>query len=569
MALKKLLKNTVTVLLLACFAGIVYLLTLHGMPGNLEGRAIKNNLDQATKPFELSPERSRYVLVESLANHKTFALSQDLAEAAYPDVGFLHGKYFIYFAPGVSLLAVPFYELGKHFALAQVFTFATVSVFAVCNVLLLYLIAKTIFRFPAWTAVIIGLVFAFASSALSYAVTLYQHHITTFLILSSFYAVWQFKKRVRFSFLWALYVWLAYGIGTFVDYPNVILMLPVLCYFAITAVSIIMTKYHIQFTIRMPFLYTFIALILLLGIHGYYNYYNYGKATMLSGSLPGYKEIKEQVVQANQGAVAVVAEKNPVSFFSEENFPRGFYTLTASMDRGLLLYSPVFLLAFLGIALTKEKSNLEHTIILSLIGVNLLLYSSWNDPWGGWAFGPRYLIPSLALLSLYIGQFLTCQKNRHIFRSIFYLLFVYSAGVALLGALTTNAVPPKVEAVYLHTKYNFLLNIGYLLSDKSSSFLYNTYFSKYVTLGQYFVFILMCLAIVVYILLFIDISRTAFKRQGNGVLDVAHDYCRFLMSFARDRKELMSKAKMLRFQLPTPPTPRAMVHAVKLRGLHI
>lgn len=504
------MKNVYAILFLILLGLAMFAFVLRGQSGNLSSSQIKKNLDQATKPFELSPERSRYILIESLAKNHSFALTKQMAEAAYPDVGYYQGKYFIYFAPGVSIVVLPFYFAGQYFNLAQVASFFSISLFATASMVMLFLICQKIFAFPLWVSVLVPLTFAFASISLSYANTLYQHHVTTFLLVSSFYAAWQFRKRARFSFLYACYIWFAYGVAIFVDYPNAVLLLPVMVYFALSAVEMRFVKSMLQVKLRLWAVVPAVIFVFLLLLHGYYNYKNFGDFKTVSGSLVGVKEIQEATHRGAEITEADVAKiqgsKSPTSFFSEESFPKGLYTLTVSLDRGFLLYSPIFILALIGIARTKAKSNAENTTLFATILVNFFLYSSWSDPWGGWAYGPRYLIPSFALLSIYIGTFLTLKKRIFLVRPAFYVLFLYSNAIALLGALTTNAVPPKIEADYLHMKYNFLLNIDYLLSGKTSSFLFNEFFQSSLSIWQYYIILLMSMSLLVYAILFLNFS---------------------------------------------------------------
>src|SRR6185436_9301842 len=90
----------------------------------------------------------------------------------------------------------------------------------------------------------------------------------------------------------------------------------------------------------------------------------------------------------------------------------GAYTLLLSDERSVPVYSPVVLLGIFGIvALYKKRQKIAAANILAgTILVNLLLYSMFGDPWGGWSFGPRYLIPSLAMLC--IGLALAMQIYR-------------------------------------------------------------------------------------------------------------------------------------------------------------
>jgi hypothetical protein len=75
--------------------------------------------------------------------------------------------------------------------------------------------------------------------------------------------------------------------------------------------------------------------------------------------------------------------------------------------------------------------------------------------------------------------------------------------VALLGALTTNQVPPKVEADFFGLNYNFFLNLQYLLDNKSSSFVYNYFYADKITLPNFFMSILIALGIIAAIIIFL------------------------------------------------------------------
>lgn len=500
------MKNALYILFIVVVGAVFYTLTLRGVYGNPDQNAIKNNLDRATKPFELSPERGRYALVASLAENHSFALSQTLADAVYPDVGYYQGRFYTYFVPGISLLALPFYMIGAHYNLAQVFSFSVIPIITILTLIFLFKIAYDIFKLPLWMSLFAPFVFAFASTSWSYAITLYQHQVTTFFIISSFYAVWKYKQKTAWSSLWAILVWFNYGYAIFIDYPNVILMLPIIIYFLITSFEKIQQNGVIKVSFRLAFVYSSLFFILLTIMHGYYNYTQFGDWKRLSGSLLGYKAIKEQHLfeTANTKKIAQFENaKQPLNFFKEDLLPNGMYTLIASTDRGILFYSPIFLLALLGIFSTLSKLNLETGVLISIILVNFCVYASFGDPWGGWAFGPRYLIPSMAVLSLFVVLWLSNIKFTIHSKILAFFYFIYSSAIALLGALTSNAVPPKIEADYLGMKYNFLLNVDYLKSQQSGSFIYNNFLSHTISLTEYFFIIHAGITIIVFIILFI------------------------------------------------------------------
>lgn len=495
----------------------IYVFTIKGVVGNPVPLDFKNNLDQAAKPLELSPERGRFALTMSIVENGTFALSQTLADAVYPDVGYYGGNFYIFFAPGISVLAAPLYMLGSKFNLSQVASFSLSAIFAVLNAVYIYLISKWVFKLPPWAGLFGSLVFSFGSTAWAYAVTLYQHQATTFFILSAFYSAWKYRQKGKWSWLHAVWVWSAAGLAVAIDYPNSLFMIPVLTFFSLSSINITKYKQKINFSFRPLIIISSLAFVILMVIHGYYNYVHFGHPMRLSGSIVGYKAIKEKQLlgtQESKESIDKLAEnKNPVSYFSEEKFPMGLTILTVSPDRGIFLYSPIYLVGILGVILAIRKNrSLETSILVANILTIVFLYSSWGDPWGGWAFGPRYLIPALGILSIFIAFSLSYVRH-FIFRIITFLLFIYSSAIAILGVLTTNAVPPRIEAVALNSGYNFLHNWIFFKDNHSSSVIYNTFFYKKISLLYYALPIYSVILILAVIFLFI-LPRLE-KRHGN------------------------------------------------------
>ena len=60
---------------------------------------------------------------------------------------------------------------------------------------------------------------------------------------------------------------------------------------------------------------------------------------------------------------------------------------------------------------------------------------------------------------------------------------VYSIFVRSLGALTTNSIPPKGEAIYLVNPipYTYKYNFKLAETNNSSSLIYNVYLSPHIT----------------------------------------------------------------------------------------
>ncbi len=432
-----------------------------------------------------------------------------LGELALPDVGYYNGKFYSFFAPGISYMATPFYLLGKHYNMAQVFTFSFISLMSILAIVFIFKTAREILKLPLWASVLAPIIFAFGSTAWSYATTLYQHHLTVFFIISGFYWAWKYKQGGKYSWLWACLVWAGYALAIAVDYPNALLMLPVMIYLFVSAFSVKDDAGLIKVNFRLSLIATFIVFALITGAHLYHNKVHFGGWTHLSSSLIGYKTLKEHNISptdpnANQLIAGLHEEKNIVGFFSEFRLARSFNTLMFASDRGIFVFVPIMVLGILGLINAFRKNiNLELLTLLGVIIANIFLYSSWGDPWGGWAYGPRYLIPSMSVLSIFIAYFLSIGSNLLLKRLIALPLFLYSSAIGILGVLTTNGVPPSVEAPALGVSSNFRFNIPLLQNNESSSFVYRTYLHNYLPLTHYFFYIFGSVGLIFIFLVFV------------------------------------------------------------------
>lgn len=521
-------KDIAIIVSIVILGATMYALTLRGSHGNPAANQFKNNWDLPTRAFELSPERGRYVHVVSMAEHGTFELTKEWADVAYPDVGVYNGEYYSFFAPGVAYFTLPFYFWGSKYGLGQVSTFAAESLVSIITLIFIFLIARRIFKLPRAISYFTVIMYAFGSTSWSYAITLYQNAFTACFMVTSFYAVWRFSQNnSRYSWLYAAYAWLAYALAIFVDYPNALLMLPIMFYLAYSTFRIKKVQEGISVSVRWAGIVSALAFVAVTGLHFLHNAHYYGGWNNVAGTLPNYRQItatttprlptivastSTQVArvleETRAGAPVSVKEKTLTASFFEKNIPNGFYVLLFSDERGLLYFTPIFIISFFGIAYALRRKE-EHTAIyivpISLIALNLFLYASWGDPWGGWAYGPRYLIPSMTWLSLFAGVALFERQSSAMQKILAFNLFLYSSAVALLGALTTNAIPTKSEALNLPIKtFNFLKNIPLLQEGKSGSFMYKTYFVEHISLVDYFLFIYITIAVIAAITLIVS-----------------------------------------------------------------
>lgn len=518
------MKKTVQPFLLFFFCAIILATSLRGIAGNPTSAVINQPEWKENGPFELSPERGRFALALSIIENNSFFYSLPIARFATPDLGFKNGNYVSLFAPGVSFLILPGFWVGNILGAGQVGAYSVIALFALLNVLILRNIAIKLGA-NSIAATLGSLIFIFATPAFAYGVNLYQHHISTFLILLSLYLL--IAKK---GFTPLIIIWFLFAASIPVDYPNLVLMAPI----AIASLGkfFLLTKKErsINITIKPLYVFSFIGIILPLVFFMWFNFYSYGNSFQISGTVKRVeamdqngKPIKPQGADKNYIdplSGSAKQKKTFIGFFDTRDMLNGFYIHFVSPDRGIIYYAPVVLFGIAGILLAYKRKVKAFSLLVSIIGANVLLYSMWGDPWGGWAFGSRYLIPSYAILSIFIALLLTYWKRKVIFLIPFLLIAFYSIAVNTLGAITTSALPPQVQVLSLEKlsgivqRYTYQRNWDLLVAGKSKSFVYQTFLTDYISPLQFYQILTVLICIVVGGIIFY--YALAARRKGEN-----------------------------------------------------
>lgn len=516
------MKKFIHPFLLTLFCAIILATSLRGIAGNPTSSVINQPEWKELGPFELSPERGRFALALSIIENNSFFYSLPIARFATPDLGFINGNYVSLFAPGVSFLVIPGFWLGRIFGAGQVGAYAVISLFAIANVFLLRNIAIRLGANPI-AATLGSLIFIFATPAFAYGVNLYQHHISTFLILLSIYSLMSWSSIISVGLIWFLF-----AASIPVDYPNVVLMAPI----AIAALGkfILSTEKEGLTKIGIKFLYvfSFLGVVIPLAFFMWFNYYSYGNPLQFSGTVAGVRAIDQYGKPTSPQGVdsnnidsylnPAKQQKSSIKFFQTRRILDGFYIHLVSPDRGIIYYTPVVLFGVIGFFLALKNKIKLMPVLVGIIGANLLLYSMWGDPWGGWAFGSRYLIPSYAILSIFIALLLTYWRKKIWFLIPFILVAFYSIAVNTLGAITTSAIPPQVEVLNLEKlsgtvqKYTYDRNWDFLVAGNSKSFVYQTFLKDYLTPVQFY----QILTVAIFLVVGGILSYYAFLAQRKG-----------------------------------------------------
>jgi hypothetical protein len=249
---------------------LILIFSVRGMPGNPDINELLSDRWEEHGPLELSPERGRFALMYSLVEDRSFQFSVAVARLAIPDLGYHNGQYVSLFAPGVSFLAIPGYLAGKAVNASVLGSFLTISLFALLN---FFLIRKISIHLKAseTAATFAALIFLFATPAFAYSVSLYQHHVSTFILLLGIYVL------LKWNNFWSLgLIWFLWAVSISIDYPNFFLMLPVGLFALTRLITIRKTAEKTHLELNTLLLTSFITVILPLGFFFWTNTASYG-----------------------------------------------------------------------------------------------------------------------------------------------------------------------------------------------------------------------------------------------------------------------------------------------------
>lgn len=446
-------------------------------------------------PLQLSPDRGRFALLYSVAEDKSFSFSTDLARFTTPDLGYINGKYVSLFAPAVSFALIPGYVIGKMFGASQVGAYSVIAMFALANLVLIYAISRTL-GFKKGVGLFAGLMFLFATPAFAYSVNLYQHHISTFIILLSLLLLFRYK-----SFWSLLLIFALCAVSIPVDYPNLFMMAPI--GIAAFMKTLVMDRANGKTIIGINLLkiLSLIGVMPGLAFFFWFNYVSYGNPMQFSGTVSSVKAIDADghpvapstltAAEASEFNNPEEQSKDAVGFFETRLMLNGLYTHFISPDRGIIYFTPIVLLAIFGFIVAVKQNKYATLIISAVLLMNIVLYSMWGDPWGGWAFGSRYLIPAYAMAAMLFGFALNKYFNKIWLLLPLFIIFSYSVYINSLGAITSIANPPQPEVLSLEAqtgkvqKYTSERNLDGVMQDKTNSVMYNTFFRGQINVYTY------------------------------------------------------------------------------------
>jgi len=115
--------------------------------------------------------------------------------------------------------------------------------------------------------------------------------------------------------------------------------------------------------------------------------------------------------------------------------------LLVSPAKGIFLYSPIFVFGFASLRKSlREKFEIRLSLLCLLF--HTLLWSFYADWWGGWAWGPRYLMDvmpfALFIACISIDHLLAKSSNKKRLLILIIVFAVLSFAIQCVGIMTWN-----------------------------------------------------------------------------------------------------------------------------------
>jgi len=287
-----------------------------------------------------------------------------------------------------------------HVALAlSVVTFFTVSIpSALLGVVLYSFVGRLVpHRLPrVWAVLVYGL----ATSALPYSSSFYGHQIVAVLLFVAFYLS-LLIGRADLKPVFSLGVGLMLGYAVITEYPAALIAGPVLVYL-----------YH-----RLP-KKAWVGVAIAGGLLPGLLWMAYNQAIFHKPIAFGYEH------------APVWRDVNTAGFFSlVYPRPEALWGITFGPYRGLFFLSPVLLLAFPGLYCLARRRAWRPEFWVSLWAViSFILFNGSSVMWqGGYAVGPRYLVPMLPFLALPLALFVEGWGMRGWAKAMIGILSIWSS----------------------------------------------------------------------------------------------------------------------------------------------
>lgn len=360
------------------------------------------------------------------------------------DVAFYKGHYYCDKAIGLSLLGVPVYFLWR-LILSQLGIYispllARYPITVLCVSLPSALLGILFYRFCLYfsndpmQSLWLTLGYSLGTIVYPYSTLFFSHQTSTVLIFIAFYLLFKlvhiYIQNNKFSKSIVPISGLLAGWALITEYTIGIILLGLFVYLIYW---LFLNKSYYRYTNLIKFLVPiiFISFIPLL--------YNYICFDNFFSFAYHYEQFPEFKLGMRRGFFGITYP----SFSS-------FLGITFHPYRGLFFLSPFLLLSPVGFYFwfKKREYRAEFWLFLYITVTFFLFNSSYFAWWGGWATGPRHIIPMLPFFTFPI---LFALQKKNYLKNIFLTLVIISIGIMNIFTM----VDPQVPQGYFYPLWQF------------------------------------------------------------------------------------------------------------------
>ena len=339
------------------------------------------------KKITVPNERTRVYLAVSIVDD--FSLSIDHSVRRFgktTDISKYNGKYYTDKAPGSSFVgaliygAVRLFSPSRHWPIERLVNLMRNCIMIPFGILGFGLLRRFLIRrkLDGVTVNIVSVAWILGTSAFHYSTVFYGHQLAAVGFLAAVNLVFCRSHSPRTQSIALLGAGAAAGFSGLMEFQS-----------TIPAVFILMLVAWRERRLPSILLFLFGAMPFAIALFAY-NWACFGGPLELS-----YHHLASQNLQhLHELGIGGVSIPKPVAIFGS----------LFSLHRGLIATSPIFLLFPIGIAEMWKRGDKECAILILGITVYYLLFIFSADAWdAGWSFGPRLLVPMMALSVIGVG----------------------------------------------------------------------------------------------------------------------------------------------------------------------
>lgn len=351
-------------------------------------------------------------LTQSLAKWQIFSIDQVSTVGPNPEEFGLGGHRYSKYGPLQSVLSVPLFWLAQRLPIGAVDTVLLLNqiVTAVSMALLFLLVRRLGYASPVALA-IVGIV-AFGTPLWVHSKRYFSEPTITLCIIATCYCAYSAATSRRRR--WLVATGLAFGLAAAAKYINVVLLLPIPLYLAWSALQP-MTK------LKPGEIYRRLAPAA--------GWFALG-AIPIGGLLMLYD-------------IARFGSPLTTGYARWEGFSTPVWVGVAgflfSPGKSIFVYTPFFLLLPFWARRFIRRMPTFSACLGAIIVLHLLLYGSWWVWWGAWAWGPRFIVPILPLVAVFLAEGISSVRS-WVVRGIAVGLALLSLAIQILGISVDHTV---------------------------------------------------------------------------------------------------------------------------------